>query len=81
MKEKATIILNHEGSTKRVHFDDYVRAKLKALREFGYPDLTLTEVEDQATKVLDGIKGIGEGKLTVIGMLMQDEITKEPTND
>ena len=74
MDETRAIIITYDDKTRRVSFDDYVKAKLKSLREFGYPDLTLDEVISQADKVLSGETKMGEGKLNVIGMLMVDEI-------
>lgn len=54
---------------------EYVRAKTKQLQEFGYPNLTENEVDDQVT-ALQQKKRIGFG-LTVIGMFMQDEVIVE----
>ena len=65
------IKLTVDGKEKRVYLDDYIRAKLKSLQAFGYPDLTFNEVEKQARAVLDG------GELNVIGMFMENEIAKE----
>lgn len=50
----------------------YVRAKTKQLREFGYPSLTESDVNEQIDAVL-AKKSFGEG-LTVIGMFMKDEV-------
>ena len=68
---KEIIMLTVESKPKRVYLEDYLRAKLKSLQEFGYPDLTFGEVERHARLVLDG------GELNVIGMFMEKEITKE----
>jgi len=70
------------SDTIRVKIDDnpamtvsrvaYVEAKTKQLREFGYTTLTKDHVNEQVDAVLSK-KEFGDG-LTVIGMLMKDEI-------
>ena len=47
---------------------DYITAKTKALKEYGYTDLTEKEVSDQLDKILKG------ESLSVIGMFMEDDI-------
>jgi hypothetical protein len=66
------IKLKIDGKTVEAPRSRYAAAKLKQLREFGYPSLTRKEVDEQIDAVLTG-KKFGEG-LTVIGMFMQDEI-------
>lgn len=53
----------------------YAKSKLRALREFGYPDLTDSEIERQIDAVLTG-KKFGQG-LTVIGMFLENELAPE----
>ncbi len=52
--------------------EEYVKAKTKQLREFGYTNLTTDEVDKQIDALITG-KTFGKG-LTVIGGFMQDEI-------
>ena len=47
---------------------DYITAKTKALKEFGYTNLTEKEVAEQLDKILKG------EKLSVIGMFMEGDI-------
>jgi hypothetical protein len=47
---------------------DYITAKTKALKEFGYTSLTEKEVSEQLDKILKG------EELSVIGMFMKDDI-------
>lgn len=60
------------GWTKRA---DYVRERVRTLREFGYPTLTHEEVEEQVKAVLE--KKTFRAGLTVIGMILQKEVLKE----
>ena len=60
-----------EGIKKRVHRSEYTFAKWRQLKEFGYESLTLEEVERQ----LDAI--YAKKKLTVIGMMMKDDVVFE----
>lgn len=50
---------------------DYIKAKTKQLREFGYEGLSEAHVTEQLEKVL---AGHGSGDLTVIGLFMRDEV-------
>lgn len=47
---------------------DYIKAKTKDLKEFGYYELTENEVSCQVDKILKG------GNLSVIGKFMEDDI-------
>ena len=47
---------------------DYITAKTKALKEFGYTDLTEKEVAEQLDKILK------KEELSIIGMFMEDDI-------
>jgi hypothetical protein len=69
------ITLQIDGAEFNVKLCDYVPRKLKALREFGYDDLTYKEVEQQAIAVAKG------EKLNVIGMIMQGEIKEARDNE
>jgi hypothetical protein len=75
MKTKLTklpdeIIITVDYKTKRVLTKDYVMAKTKSLREFGYDDLKEKTVEDELLKVLN------KGKLSVIGMFIKGEVER-----
>lgn len=69
MKKESEITINIEGESRRVRRLDYVKAKTKDFREFGYPSLTEEEVSEQLDVVLSG-----KGTLTVIGHFMKDEV-------
>jgi len=58
-----------EGMVDR---DEYVRAKTRQLREFGYDYLTEKHVDEQVDALLQG-KAFGKG-LTVIGKFMEGEV-------
>lgn len=60
------------GKTLDVPRRDYVRAKTKQLRAFGYVGLLDKTVNEQVDAVLQK-KTLGDG-LTVIGGFMEDEI-------
>lgn len=62
------IQLSEWDSPRTVFRLDYVRAKTKQLREFGYSDLT----EDHVSEQIDAI--LLDKDLTVIGFFMKDEI-------
>lgn len=51
-----------------VNKEDYITAKTKDLREFGYYDVKESEVSNQLEKIQKG------EKLSVIGIFMEDEI-------
>lgn len=51
MKNKQEITFNIDGWSRRVLRSDYVAAKTKQLREFGYPSLTEEEVSAQLDAV------------------------------
>lgn len=53
-----------------VKSSDYVKAKTKDLRAFGYEELTESEVENQLNLVLTG------GKVNIIGMFIQKDIVR-----
>jgi hypothetical protein len=48
---------------------DYIEAKTKDLKEFGYSKLTTEEVAGQVEKILDNDKD-----LTVIGLFIADDL-------
>lgn len=48
------ITINLEEKAKRVLTRDYVRAKTKDLRQFGYESLKESEVEEQLLRLLNG---------------------------
>lgn len=62
------ITLDIEGQSRRVLRSDYVTAKTKQLRKFGYPSLTEQEVSDE----LDCLAN--NKPITVIGHFMKYEI-------
>ena len=66
------LIVCLNGRTREVSRPVYVEAKTRQLQEFGYPFLTTGEVDRQIDALL-AKKAFGEG-LTVIGMLMEDEV-------
>lgn len=61
-----------DGVIRVVPRTAYVAAKTKQMVEFGYPNLTVKDVDAQVTALIEG-KKFGDG-LTVIGMFMQDEV-------
>ena len=61
-----------DGRILEVDRAKYVKAKANQLREFGYTDLTDTEVDAQIDAVLSG-KDYKTGK-TIIGGFMEDEV-------
>jgi hypothetical protein len=63
-----------DGTLREVNRADYVRAKTKQLREFGYTDLTEEQVSEQIDALLAG-KTFGKG-LTVIGKFMEGEVVR-----
>lgn len=68
--DEPAIFISVDGRPKkRVSRADYVRAKTRQLREFGYSNLTEDEVNTQITAILDG------KLLDVIGMFMKDEVS------
>lgn len=69
---KGDISVQIGDRTGKVNRADYVRAKTKDLREFGYAGLTEKDVDEQIDAILAG-KKLGQG-LTVIGKFMEDEI-------
>lgn len=72
MPKVETINIIIDGKKRTVSRADYARAKLQSLREFGYTNLKLTEVEDQLAAALAG-KKIGAG-LNVIGGFIQGDL-------
>lgn len=67
--------IRYDNKEKTVSREDYERAKLRHLREFGYPKLTLAEVQEQIDALL-AKKEFRDG-LTVIGMFMEDEVVEQ----
>lgn len=64
-----TIRVKFDGCEPRtIQLEDYVKAKTKALQEFGYPKLTEDEVREQLEKV------IHNGTLDVIGQFIKGDI-------
>lgn len=72
------IMIAVEIDGRRVMADkaDYVRAKARQLRGFGYESLTEADVARQLDLVLAGARNVAGG-LTVIGMHMVDEVQPE----
>lgn len=66
----AKIKIDLDGRRLTVDKDIYVTAKTKDLREFGYGNLSESEVEFQLEQVLKG------GELNVIGMFIEKDIVK-----
>ena len=60
--------LPHFDKPGEIDRDQYVKAKTRQLREFGYNDLTEQQVDEQITKILNG------EPLDVIGLMMEDEV-------
>lgn len=80
MKKKVNVdapklirLTQDDDPPRTVSVDDYVKAKTKALREFGYASLTEADAREQLEHVLAG-HDMSNG-LTVIGMFMRDEIS------
>lgn len=67
-----TIHLTEWDAPRTVARKDYVTAKTKQLREFGYEDLSESHVSEQLDKIL-----ADDNDLTVIGMFMKDEIRQD----
>lgn len=61
------IMLKIEDQEKTVLTTDYVTAKTKQLREFGYTDLDAETVKEQLAKVL------ADEEVNIIGTFMKDE--------
>ncbi|MFA5366686.1 MAG: hypothetical protein WC333_02280 [Dehalococcoidia bacterium] len=57
-----------------VSAQDYIDAKTKDLRDFGYSNLTTEEVGIQLEKVINGLDD-----LTVIGMFIADDLASSET--
>lgn len=68
-EDDVTIHLAEWDKPRTVARKDYVTAKTKQLREFGYEDLSEADVSEQLDKVL-----ANDSKLTVIGIFMKDEV-------
>lgn len=64
-----TITIKVNGTERRVAKVDYVKAKTKQLREFGYNDLKETDVLSNLESVLAGAERKG-----VIAMMIRDDI-------
>lgn len=62
----------NDGEPMELPIRTYAKAKAKALRDFGYPDVTEETVIEQIHAIRDK-KKFGKG-LTIIGMFVQDEI-------
>lgn len=63
------IILVLEGTEKgKIYTNDYIIAKTKQLKEFGYSNLTEQEVENELIKILN------EQETTVIGKFIKNEV-------
>jgi len=65
--EKITFEIDDKILT--VYRNEYVTAKTKDLKEFGYQNITEQEVDRQLQKILNG-----DTDLSVIGQFMIDEI-------
>lgn len=66
-----TIQMPDSDEQKLVSTEDYIRAKTKTLKEFGYETLTQNEVREQLTKIL------AKENLSVIGMFMKDDVVTD----
>ena len=71
MSKNKTVNLTIDGETRQVLKRDYIRAKTRDLKEYGYASLTEKDVEEQLEKVL------ANEELTVIGMFIQKDILKK----
>lgn len=67
-----TLRIKLEGREYKVPRKAYAIKKTAQLKEFGYPSLTVDEVEAQIDALMNN-KKLGDG-LTVIGMFMEGEI-------
>jgi tRNA threonylcarbamoyladenosine modification (KEOPS) complex Cgi121 subunit len=56
-----------------VQRSEYVKAKAKDLREFGYNTVTDKTVDEQITLLLKGKRQLNEG-ITIIGMMIMDDL-------
>lgn len=63
--------LSEDDRQREVLTGVYISAKTKALRDFGYTNLTEDTVKEQIEKILAG------EKLSVIGMFIESDIVKE----
>jgi len=70
IKLPETLVILTDDGPKTVATADYVKAKTKDLRAFGYAGLEEAAVREQLHCILGG------GKPSVIGMFMKDEIQK-----
>lgn len=67
-----------DENKRRVRTKDYIAAKTKQLREFGYRNLSEDDVRAELKLILAGVRNIGgNGGLSVIGGFMVDDITEE----
>lgn len=64
------ITINLDGRILKIDKDQYIAAKTKDLRGYGYEKLSESEVENQLNKVLKG------EELSVIGMFIEKDIVK-----
>jgi hypothetical protein len=71
-KPDTDIKVKINGKIGYVDINLYVGAKTKQLREFGYNDLKESEVMEQIRAIQQHLE-LGKG-LTVIGMMMKDEV-------
>lgn len=71
-----TIIIQTKGdkASRRVAKSDYIAAKTKQLREFGYGNLTESDVAEQLDILLHKSD---DPDLSVIGMMMKGEVRCE----
>ena len=67
--KKLIIRIEVNDETKSVYAEDYIKAKTKQLREFGYSNLLENTVREQLAKVLAKDKN-----LDVIGMFIKEEV-------
>ena len=68
---KITIRDRDTGDEGKILTTQYVRAKTRDLRKFGYNDLTEDVVREQIAAILAG------EKLSVIGMFIEGDIVKD----
>jgi hypothetical protein len=68
--DKYIRVKQDEGDPVQVTVENYVKVKTRALKEFGYNNLTEDEVREQVGQVIHG------GKLTVIGQFIKGDIVK-----
>lgn len=69
------IEIDQDGDRGWVDTEKYIKAKTKALQEFGYGSISENDVWEQLQHVLDGHK-MDQG-LTVIGMFINNDIVKK----